>query len=164
MHIRSFLLLWVMGKIKGLELGCDGAGRGNRTLITSLEGWGNSLYTIPARSYSVWLSPNSQLFVPVVFLRSTGILQVTPFWEGAKYTATKINVQPLGGTQGTGRVPRILIGNPAQIFIFFGISILHTLASPIEKSVRFTHETRDLFNFGFVDESDDLRLCAVRRT
>jgi len=25
-----------------------GAGRGNRTPITSLEGWGNSLYTIPA--------------------------------------------------------------------------------------------------------------------
>ncbi len=28
-----------------------GAGRGNRTPITSLEGWGNSLYTIPAKIF-----------------------------------------------------------------------------------------------------------------
>ena len=118
MHIRFLLLLWVMEKIKELGLGCDGAGRGNRTLITSLEGWGNSLYTIPARCCSVWFSPESQLFISVIFLHCTGILQVQAVWDAAKYTATKINVQSSGGTHGTGRVPRIRIYVLARNFIF----------------------------------------------
>ena len=31
-----------------VPVNCVWSGRGNRTPITSLEGWGNSLYTIPA--------------------------------------------------------------------------------------------------------------------
>ena len=53
-YYRKFWLVSTRDQVdRRPYLACDGAGSGNRTHITSLEGWGNSLYTIPASYWYV---------------------------------------------------------------------------------------------------------------